>query len=55
MHEDYFVCASARNENNKMSVGGDANHVRSKYGAGTEQVLTWSCKQNEENRNKKKG
>ena len=41
------------NENNKMSVGGDANHVRSIYGAGTEQVPTWLCKQNEENRNKK--
>ena len=30
------------NENNKMSIGGDANHVRSKYGASTEQVRSKS-------------
>jgi len=30
------------NENNKMSIRGDAHHVRSMYGASAEQVWTWS-------------
>jgi len=35
--------------NNKMSSGVCTEQVRSKYGASTEQVSTWQCKQNEKN------
>jgi len=38
-----------------MSSGVCTEQVWSKYGAGTEQVPTWQCKQNEKNQNKKKG
>ena len=57
-----FCLAKIRREttakfyNNKMSIGGDASHVWSRYGAGMERVwtryganLNLDCKKNEDN------